>query len=308
MKIVFMGTPDYAAKTLEVLLKTEHELAAVFAQPDKPVGRKQTLTAPPVKSLALENNIPVFQPSSVKTGEALEILKQINPDVIVVVAYGKILPKEILELPKYGCINGHASILPKYRGSAPIQWCIINGETETGVTTMLMDEGVDTGDILEVSKLTIGENETAEELFERLSLLSAELMVSTLEKLEKGEITPKKQAEKATYAPMIKKEMALVDFSKSAIDVHNAVRGFYSWPCAYFFLDGKRIKVIKTRIGDNTNQKYGTVIGNTDELIIACGEGTSIRILELQPEGSKPMTAKQMLCGKAIPLGTVIGE
>ena len=308
MKIVFMGTPDYAAKTLELLLKSKHNIAAVFAQPDKPVGRKQILTAPPVKSLAIENNIPVYQPNSVKTGEALEILKQINPDVIVVVAYGKILPKEILQLPKYGCVNGHASLLPKYRGSAPIQWCIINGETETGVTTMLMDEGVDTGDILEVEKLPIGENETAEELFDRLSHLSAELMLSTLEKLEKGEILPQKQAEEATYAPMIKKEMALVDFSKSATEVHNAVRGFYSWPCAYFFLDGKRIKVIKTRIGEKTNQQCGTVIGNTDELVIACGNGTSVRILELQPEGSKPMTAKQMLCGKTIPLGTVIGE
>ena len=308
MKIVFMGTPDYAAKTLELLLKSKHNIAAVFAQPDKPVGRKQILTAPPVKSLAIENNIPVYQPNSVKTGEALEILKQINPDVIVVVAYGKILPKEILQLPKYGCVNGHASLLPKYRGSAPIQWCIINGETETGVTTMLMDEGVDTGDILEVKKLPIGENETAEELFDRLSQFSAELMLSTLEKLENGEISPQKQAEEATYAPMIKKEMALVDFSKSATEVHNAVRGFYSWPCAYFFLDGKRIKVIKTRIGEKTNQQCGTVIGNTDELVIACGNGTSVRILELQPEGSKPMTAKQMLCGKTIPLGTVIGE
>ena len=308
MKIVFMGTPDYAAKTLEVLLGTEHEIVAVFAQPDKPVGRKQILTPPPVKVLANEYNIPVYQPNSVKTGEVLEILMQINPDVIVVVAYGKILPKDILRLPKYGCVNGHASILPKYRGSAPIQWCIINGETETGVTTMLMDEGVDTGDILEVDKISIGENETAEELFERLSVLNADLMVSTLEKLEKGEITPKKQAGESSHAPMIKKEMALIDFSKNSCDVHNAVRGFYSWPCAYFFLDGKRVKVIKTRVGGLTDKKHGTVIGNNEELVIACGNGTSIRILELQPEGSKPMTAKQMLCGKDIPLGTVVGE
>lgn len=308
MKIVFMGTPDYAAKTLEVLLATEHEIAAVFAQPDKPVGRKQILTPPPVKVLALEHNIPVYQPNSVKTSEALEILKEICPDVIVVVAYGKILPKELLELPKYGCVNGHASILPKYRGSAPIQWCIINGETETGVTTMLMDEGVDTGDILEVAKIKIGENETAEELFERLSVLSAELMVTTLEKLDKGELTPIKQTGESSHAPMIKKEMAQIDFSKASNEVHNAVRGFYSWPCAFFYLDGKRVKVIKTRIGEKTNEKHGTVISNTDELVIACGNGTSIRIIELQPEGSKAMTAKQMLCGKVIPIGTVIGE
>lgn len=308
MKIVFMGTPDYAAKTLEALLETDHQIAAVFAQPDKPVGRKQILTAPPVKALAIENNIPVYQPATLRNGDALEILKNINPDVIVVVAYGKILPKEILDLPKYGCINGHASLLPKYRGSAPIQWCILNGETETGITTMRMDEGIDTGDILEVCKTSIGENETAEELFERLSVLSASLMISTLEKLEKSELIPKKQADDASYAPMIKKEMALLDFSKSAQHVHNAVRGFYSWPCAYFFLNGKRIKVIKTLIGETCDKPCGYVTDNTNSLSIACGDGVCIKITELQPEGSKPMSAKQMMCGKPIPVGTIIGE
>ena len=308
MRIVFMGTPDYAVKTLEALIKSEHEVCAVFAQPDKPVGRKQILTAPPVKVTALEHNIPVFQPNSVRTGEALEILKNINPDVIVVVAYGKILPKEILKVAKYGCVNGHASLLPKYRGASPIQWCIVQGETETGVTTMLMDEGMDTGDILETVTVKIEENETAEELFERLSTVSADLMLSTLEKLEKGEITPKKQTGEPSYAPIIKKDMAFIDFSKTANEVHNAVRGYYSWPCAFFFFEGKRIKVIKTLLGGATTEKCGTVIGNTDDLTIACGNGTSIRILNLQPEGSKPMTAKQMLCGKSIPIGTIIGE
>ncbi len=308
MKIVFMGTPDYAVKTLEALIEAGHDIAAVFAQPDKPVGRKQILTPPPVKVTALEHNIPVFQPSSVKNGEAYNILKEINPDVIVVVAYGKILPKEILELTKYGCVNGHASLLPKYRGASPIQWCIVNGETETGVTTMLMDEGMDTGDILESSTVKIGENETAEELFERLSAVSAKLMVSTLEKLRKGEITPKKQMGEPSYAPIIKKEMAKLDFNKTANQVHNAVRGYYSWPCAFFFHNGKRIKVIKTAIGHFTSEKCGTVIGNTNDLCVACNNGSSIRILELQPEGSKPMSAKQMLCGKPIELGTVLGE
>ncbi len=308
MRIVFMGTPDYAAVTLEALIKSEHEICAVFAQPDKPVGRKQILTPPAVKVKALEHNIPVFQPNSVKTGEAYEILKQLNPDAIVVVAYGKILPKEILELTKYGCINGHASLLPKYRGASPIQWCIVQGETVTGVTTMLMDEGMDTGDILETCEVEIGDNETAEELFDRLSQVSAKLMLSTLKKLEKGEITPKKQTGEASYAPIIKKDMARLNFSKTANEVHNAVRGYYSWPCAFFFHEDKRFKVIKTKISDNTNEKYGTVIANDDKLVIACGEGTSIEILELQPEGSKPMTAKQFLCGKSIPLGTVIGE
>lgn len=308
MNIVFMGTPDYAARTLEALVKTEHKISAVFAQPDKPVGRKQVLTPPPVKVVAQENNIPVFQPNTLRNGEALEILKEINPDVIVVVAYGKILPKEILDLPKFGCVNGHASLLPKYRGSSPIQWCIINGETETGVTTMLMDEGIDTGDILEIEKVKIAPDETADELFERLADVSASLMVSTLEKLPKGEIIPQKQTGDATYTTIIKKEMAKIDFSKTASEVHNAVRGFYSWPCAFFFLLGKRIKVIKTAIGEPCDKAYGYIVDNTDCICVSCGNGTSIKILELQPEGSKPMSAKQMLCGRPIEIGTYIGE
>ena len=309
MKIVFMGTPDYAVNTLNALIKDGHQVAAVFCQPDKPVGRKQILTPPPVKVCALENNIPVFQPNTLRDGKAYEILKEINPEVIVVVAYGKILPKEILDLPKYGCVNGHASLLPKYRGSAPIQYAILCGETETGVTTQLMDEGIDTGDILETVTTKIGEEETAEELFDRLAVLSADLMISTLEKLEKGEITPTPQNQnEATYAPIIKKEMAKLDFTKTAADIHNAVRGYYSWPCAFFMLNGKRIKVLSAKLGDKTTKNSGTVIANGEELVIACGNNTSIRLLSVQPEGSKPMTSKQMLCGNKIPLGTVVGE
>lgn len=309
MKIVFMGTPDYAVNTLKALIKDGHQVAAVFCQPDKPVGRKQILTPPPVKVCALENNIPVFQPNTLRDGKAYEILKEINPEVIVVVAYGKILPKEILDLPKYGCVNGHASLLPKYRGSAPIQYAILCGETETGVTTQLMDEGIDTGDILETVTTKIGEEETAEELFDRLAVLSADLMISTLEKLEKGEITPIPQNHsEATHAPIIKKEMAKLDFTKTAADIHNAVRGYYSWPCAFFMLNGKRIKVLSAKIGDKTTQNAGTVIANGEELVIACGNNTSIRLLSVQPEGSKPMTSKQMLCGNKIPLGTVVWE
>lgn len=309
MKIVFMGTPDYAVKTLEAIINAGHTVSAVFAQPDKPVGRKRILTPPPVKVCAEENGIKVYQPQTLKDGEAEKILKEINPDAIVVVAYGKILPKEILSIPKYGCINGHASLLPKYRGSAPIQWSIICGETVTGITTMYMDTGIDTGDILETSEVKIGDTETAEELFERLSVVSAELMISTLEKLPKGEIVPKKQNEdEATYAPMIKKEMALIDFNKTADEVHNAIRGYYSWPCAYFFLNGKRIKVIKAEKGSATKEKAGTVISNTNEFAIACKDNTSIRLLNVQPEGSKAMTAKQFLCGNSVELGFLIGE
>lgn len=309
MKIVFMGTPDYAVNTLETLIKSGNEVAAVFAQPDKPVGRKQILTPPPVKVCACKHNIPVFQPNTLRDGTALEILKEINPDVIVVVAYGKILPKEILDLPKYGCVNGHASLLPKYRGASPIQWCIVCGENETGITTMLMDEGMDTGDILDTVTVKIGEEETAEELFDRLAVLSADLMVNTLEKLENGVITPIPQNHsEATHAPIIKKEMAKLDFTKTATEIHNAVRGYYSWPCAFFMMNGKRIKVLSARIGDKTTRPAGTVIANSDELVIACGENSSIRLLTVQPEGSKAMSSKQMLCGNKIPLGTVVGE
>ena len=309
MKLVFMGTPDYAVNTLEALISAGHNVAAVFAQPDKPVGRKHIITPPPVKVCAENHGITVYQPNTLRDGKAEEILKEIAPDVIVVVAYGKILPKEILEIPKYGCVNGHASLLPKYRGSAPIQQAIISGETVTGVTAQLMDEGIDTGDILKTAQTEIGAEETAEELFYRLSVITAELLVQTLADLEKGNITPIKQdEEKASYAPIIKKEMAQLDFSnKTATEIHNAVRGYYSWPCAYFFLENKRIKVIKAAVAENTNSKAGTVIKSDDSLVIACKDGTAVELVTVQPEGSKPMTAKQMLCGRPIATGTVIG-
>ncbi len=307
MRIVFMGTPDYSVKTLQLLYDKGHDIVGVFAQPDKPVGRKQVLTPPPVKVLAEELNIPVYQPNTLRNGEALEIIKELNPEVIVVVAYGKILPKEILEFSKYGCINGHASLLPKYRGASPIQWCIVCGEKQTGVTIQQMDEGIDTGDILSAETVDILPYETAEELFERLSLISAELMVETLEKIEKGEVTPIKQNEsEATYAPIIKKEMAKLDFTQDAEKIFNAVRGYYSWPCAYFFLDGKRIKVISAKVSNMSSKEPGEVIENNNKLIISCGNNTSIELLTVQLEGSKAMTAAQMLCGKKIPLGTKV--
>lgn len=306
MRIVFMGTPSIAVGTLEALLKADHEVVGVFTQPDKPVGRKQILTPPPVKVFAEENGIPVYQPKTVRDGEALLILKNLNPDIIVVVAYGKILPKEILSLPKYGCVNAHASILPKYRGASPIQWCIVCGEKQTGVTTMLMDEGMDTGDMLETATVDIGDDETSEELFERLTDTAAKLVCSTVAKLEKGEITPKKQNEEdATYAPIITKEMALIDFGRSAADIHNLVRGLYGWPTAYFMLDGKRVKVYKTEVLEVSGEP-STVIKSDNELIIACGNNSAVKIKELQPEGSKRMEAKQWLLGKKIAQGTKI--
>ena len=309
MKLVFMGTPDYAVNTLEALISARHNVAAVFAQPDKPVGRKHIITAPPVKVCAENHGIAVYQPNTLRDGKAEEILREIAPDAIVVVAYGKILPKEILNIPKYGCVNGHASLLPKYRGASPIQWCIVCGEKETGVTAMKMDEGMDTGDILKTVKTQIGAEETAEELFDRLSVITAELLVDTIDDLENGNITPQKQdEEKASYAPIIKKEMAQLDFKNmTATEIHNAVRGYYSWPCAYFLLEGKRVKIIKAAVSDNTGAKAGTVIKSDDSLVIACKGGTAVELVTVQPEGSKPMTAKQMLCGRPIATGMVIG-
>ncbi len=306
MRIVFMGTPDYAAVTLQKLIDEKFDIAAVFAQPDKPVGRKQILTPPATKVIATKNGIPVYQPNTLRDGVALSILKEINPDVIVVVAYGKILPKEILDLPKYGCINGHASLLPKLRGASPIQWSIVTGEKVTGVSTMLMDEGMDTGDILETVKVDIGEQETAEELFDRLAVLSADLMVSTLKSANAGTLNPTKQDEHdATYAPIIKKEMAHLDFSKTATEICNAVRGFYSWPCAFCFINGKRIKVIKAAVSDLKSKDISTVICNDNKLVISCGDG-AVELVTVQPEGAKAMSAAGMLNGHKIELGTKV--
>ncbi len=305
MRTVFMGTPDYSVKTLAALLDADYDVVGVFAQPDKPVGRKQILTPPPVKQFAIEKGIPVYQPTTLRDGTAYQTLKELAPDVIVVVAYGKILPKEILELPKYGCVNGHASLLPRHRGASPIQWDIVCGDQNAGDTTMLMDEGMNTGDILETAQTPIGETETAEQLFERLSGISADLMISTLKKLENGTVTPTKQpTEGVTYAPIIKKDMARLDFTKDANELYNAVRGYYSWPCAFFFLDGKRVKVIESRISGKTDKPCGTVIEAKDRLVIACANGSSLELVTVQPEGSKAMTAAQMLCGKSVEVGT----
>jgi len=308
MRIVFMGTPDYSVKTLDALLKAGHEVVGVYAQPDKPVGRKRILTPPPVKVYALEKGIPVFQPNTLKDEAVFEELKALSPELIVVVAYGKILPENILNLPKYGCINGHASILPAYRGASPIQWCIVKGETETGVTIMYMDKGMDTGDIIEIERVKIGDEETADELFERLSFVSADLTVRTIEKIENGTAKRTPQpAEGVSYAPILTKDMAQMDFNKTAKELKCLVRGFNSWPCAYFVLDGKRVKVLKAEaLNKTTNSEAGTVIDSDGKLLIACGENTVLSLLEVQPEGSKAMGISVMLNGRKIPVGTKI--
>ena len=255
MNIVFMGTPDFSVPCLQALLDAGYPVTGVFTQPDKPKGRGYQLAPPPVKEFALTQNLPVFQPKTMRDAETLEQLKGCNPDLIVVVAYGKLLPKEVLDLPRLGCINVHASLLPKYRGAGPVQWSIINGEEETGVTTMYMAEALDTGDMLESASLKIGENETADELMERLSHLGAELLISTVKKAEEGTLKPVPQDEAlSTYVSMLDKEMARLDFNKPAREVHNLIRGLSSWPCAYTFYQGKRLKVYRSKLSPMSGQ------------------------------------------------------
>lgn len=309
MNIIFMGTPEFAVPCLEKLIENNHNVSAVFSQPDKPVGRKQILTPPPVKECALKNNIPVHQPVSLKNSNALDIINGCNPDIIIVVAYGKILPADILLSAKYGCVNVHASLLPKYRGAAPIQWSILNGDKETGVTIMQMDEGLDTGDMLLVEKTPIDINETSEELFDRLSVIGADALIKCLDMLEKGKISPVKQNDAGTcYAQKITKALSLIDWSKSAIEIHNQVRGLQTWPCASTVINGKTVKIHKTVLTDKTGNIAGEIIDNNKVLTVCCGDGQCIDILELQPDGKKRMDIKSFLAGNKLKLSAVLGE
>lgn len=304
MKIIYMGTPDFAVPALKSLASSEHEVCAVFTQPDKPRGRKQILTPPDVKICAQSLDIPVYQPDSIKNSDALEVINSYNPDVIVVAAYGKLLPKAVLDAPKFGCVNIHGSLLPKYRGAAPIQQSVLNGDKVTGITTMLMDIGMDTGDILLKKETEIGENETSGELFDRLALLGGELILKTLSALEKGEITPQKQDEGlATHTSKIDKSLCPLDFSKSAFEVHNKVRGLNPWPVATAKICGKNVKIFSTRLCSNSG-KIGEVI-SINPFVVGCGEN-SVEILELQPEGKKRMTADAFLAGHRIEIGEII--
>lgn len=312
MNIIFMGTPDFAVPVLELLYKTKkHNIQAVFTQPDKPKGRGYKLTPPPVKVLALEHNTPVFQPNSLKNGgeEYVEKIKEYNPDCIVVAAYGKILPKSVLDIPKYGCVNVHGSLLPKYRGAGPIQWAVLNDEAETGITTMLMGEGLDTGDMLLKKATPIGENETAAELFDRLADMGAELLVETLDALEQGNVIPEKQQEEfATYAPMLSKDMCNLDFSDPVRKVHKQICGLSDWPCAVTKLNGKRLKIYKSEIVSNkASGKANGEIVNAKDFSVACSDGV-IRFTEIQAEGSKRMKTADYLRGKPVSEGTILGE
>lgn len=310
MRIVFMGTPDFAVPTLKRLLTDGHNVVGAFTQPDKPKGRGYQLQPPPVKEEAMKAGIPVYQPVTFKDGAALEILKELNPELIVVVAYGKLLPKAVLELPKYGCINVHGSLLPRYRGAAPIQWAVLNGDAVAGVTTMQMDVGLDTGDMLMKAETAVGENETSGELFDRLMVMGAQLCSDTIDALQKGDLKPEKQNDAlSNYAPMLSKDLCPIDWSKTAQEVHNQVRGLAPWPVAITKLGGKRMKIHATRKTDVNagNAKPGEVIKNRP-LIVACGGGTALEVLELQAEGSRRMTADVYMCGHPIQVGTCLGE
>lgn len=307
MKIVFMGTPEFAVPCLKKLAESNYEVAAVFTQPDKPKGRGYKMIPTPVKAAALEYGIEVYQPISMRKGddaaEAMNILNNIAPDLVVVTAYGQILPKEILELPKYGCINIHASLLPKYRGAAPINWVLLNGETETGVTSMQMSEGLDTGDMLIKKSVKIGENETYSQLYSRLAEIGGEVLMETLNALESGDLAPEKQDDSLScYSPMIRKEMSALDFSRSAAELHNIIRGV----TGFTTLGGKRLKVFSSEISDNIAHGEAGTIADADNFSVNCGEGT-IKFCEIQLEGGKRMKTADFLRGRKLTKGEKIG-
>ena len=309
MRIIFMGTPDFSVAPLEAMIKAGYEIVGVFTQPDKPKGRGYELTPPPVKVCAEKYSIPVFQPKTMRDGEALRIINSLNADLIVVIAFGKILPAEILTSVKYGCINIHASLLPKLRGAAPIQWSILNGETETGVTSMQMDEGIDTGDMLIKKSIKITDSMTAGELHDSLSVLGAEVLIETLTALEKDELSPQKQDNSlSSYAPMLSKELCPVDFSLSALEVHNKIRGLSPWPTAVTTLGGKTLKIHKSRvITEKFNGKAGEIADNNNRIVVVCGDGLGVELCEVQEQGKKRCLAADYLRGHKIEKGTVLG-
>ncbi len=308
MNILFMGTPDFAVPCLEALIKESYSICGIVTQPDKPKGRGHKLTPPAVKECALKYNLPVFQPETLKNDSFLEELKTLNPDIIIVVAYGKILPKYIIDYPKFGCINIHGSLLPKYRGAAPIQRAVIDGEEETGVTSMLMDEGLDTGDMLLTQKTKIGEYETAGELFDRLSFIGADVLIKTLEKIKAGSIirTPQNDAE-STYAKMLDKSTGKIDWNKSAAEIFSLVKGTNPYPVAHTSYKGMVLKIFACTVGEKSSGKPGEILGTTDKKIqVACGDGLSVLISEVQLLGKKRMDTVSFLNGNNIEIGEIL--
>lgn len=302
MKIIFMGTPDFAVPCLKRLYNENYDIVLVVTKEDKPVGRKQILTPSPVKSAALDLGLLVYQPSTLKSSECLNYLKQFDADFIITAAYGKILPKSVLDSPKHGCINVHGSLLPKYRGSAPIQRCVLSGDKVTGVTIMKMNEGVDTGDILLEKEYPVGANSTSGDIFDALSKLAPDALIEALNKIKDGTIKPKKQDEAlATLAPMIKKEEALIDWNKSAYEIHNLIRGMNPWPVAFSYIEDKKVKIYSSELtGETASLPPGSVMTEKGALNVSAGDGKLLKILSLQLEGSKRLLAKEFLLGHKI--------
>ena len=306
MRILFMGTPDFAVPSLEALIEAGHEICGAFSQPDRPKNRGMKLIETPVKACALAHDIPVFQPAKLRDGIALAQIEELAPELIVVAAYGRILTDEILNYPAKGCINVHSSLLPKYRGAAPINWAILNGDKETGVTIMHMATELDAGDIISQVSTPIGERETADELTARLAQLGGKLLVDTVAAIEAGTATRTPQEhEKHTLAPMLSKELSAMDFNRPAQKLNCQVRGLYPWPAAVTELDGVRCKIIATTVcGETTGKVPGTVLqADKNGLKLACGQGTVLQIDELQPDGKKRMPATAFLAGHPISVG-----
>ncbi len=303
MKVVFMGTPDFAVETLKALYEAGHEIILAVSQPDKPKGRSGKLAPTPVKEFALEHDIPVYQPVKIRAEESVEYLKQYQADVFVVAAFGQILPKVILDMPRLGCVNVHGSLLPKYRGAAPIQWAVINGEKVSGNTTMLMGPGLDDGDMLLKSEIELAADETGGSLFDKLAIDGGKLAVKTIEALDRGEITPIPQDEsKATHVGMISKEMGNVDWTKPADEIERLIRGLNPWPSAFSFIDGKQVKLWSATVVDKTGQP-GTIIDvNKNVFTVACGS-QALEINELQLEGKKRMATGDFLRGYNLETG-----
>ena len=305
MRIVFMGTPDFAVPSLRALVEAGHELAGVFTQPDKPKNRGMKLQAPPVKEYALSQNIPVYQPVKVKDGTALAQIQALHPDLIVVAAYGRILPQEILDAPPLGCINVHSSLLPAYRGAAPIHWAVLNGEKETGVTIMHMARELDAGDLISQAATPIDPDETVETLHDRLAAMGAALLVRTVAQIEEGAaVRTPQDPDKVTFAPMLSRDLSPLDWTRPARALHNQVRGLIPWPAATATLGGTRCKVFATTVLSQTTEKEpGSVLAAGREgLLMACGEGSVLRIDTLQPDGKKRMAAADFLRGHPIPV------
>jgi methionyl-tRNA formyltransferase len=310
LRIIFAGTPDFAARHLQALINSEHQIVGVYSQPDRPAGRGKKLKASEVKALALEHDLPVFQPQSLKTDEALEELNSLNADIMIVVAYGLILPKAILDAPRLGCLNVHGSILPRWRGAAPIQRAIWAGDQQTGVTIMQMDEGLDTGDMLHISHCPIDSAETSASLYAKLAELGPDALINTINRLAKGDITPEPQNDAdANYAKKLSKDEANIDWSMDAEQIERNIRAFNPWPVCFTQMSGNTVKIYQANVVEQSGAAGTVLTSDKNGIVVACGKH-ALSISELQPQGKKPMAINDFLNGRSdwVTPGTVLGE